>query len=252
MKLLKYRKISGKIHCETGLHIGVSRDNIQIGGIDNPVIRNSLDNLPYIPGSSLKGKLRSLVEWKYTDIKSKNGNIHNCSDANCPICRIFGTTDENAAFGPTRLIVRDAFIVEKDKKEKSLILESMEKNYFEIKEEVSIDRLRGTAAKAGPRTMERVPAGVEFDFEMVYRIFEFEEGDQLNQVEKDNKMFNYVIEAMSLLEKDVLGGSGSRGYGKVKFKDIRIEDFQDGEQKLITEGENLKIIQEKIKTYEDF
>ncbi|WP_297499767.1 type III-A CRISPR-associated RAMP protein Csm3, partial [Thermococcus sp.] len=54
--------IRGRIKALTGLHIGSQRDVSEIGGIDNPVIKDPHTGLPYIPGSSLKGKLRSLFE----------------------------------------------------------------------------------------------------------------------------------------------------------------------------------------------
>lgn len=118
MKLIGYKRIEGIIEVITGLHIGGSTTTIEIGGKDNPVIKHPITKVPYIPGSSIKGKMRSLLEWKLgklnTDRNSNDfGNVHKwCNDKECPICVIFGTSAEEAGIGPTRLIVRDAVLDE--------------------------------------------------------------------------------------------------------------------------------------------
>ncbi|MFQ6063346.1 MAG: type III-A CRISPR-associated RAMP protein Csm3, partial [Methanosarcinales archaeon] len=124
----------------------------------------------------------------------------------CIICRIFGTSADEATFGPNRLIVRDAYLteesrieLEKMKKEKGLL-------YAEEKTENRINRI---TAKATPRQIERVPAGINFNFELVFRVFDTDTDSQ--------ELLNYVKEGIELIEMDALGGSGSRGYGKVKF-----------------------------------
>ena len=70
MKLEKVVTISGQIECKTGLCIKGSNSDLNIGGADSEVIKNPLTGHPYIPGSSIKGKMRSQLEKKY-DIKSK-------------------------------------------------------------------------------------------------------------------------------------------------------------------------------------
>ena len=114
---LKYKIIKGILQCETGLRVGGSSNTIEIGGMDNPVIRNPINDQPYIPGSSLKGKIRSLLEWELGKIMS-DGSIHRCDDPSCVICRIFGSTDDNIERGPTRVIFRDAFLTSKGTVEK--------------------------------------------------------------------------------------------------------------------------------------
>lgn len=57
-KLVEIYKISGQIKLETGLHIGGDEGVIEIGGNDNPIVRDISTGNPYIPGSSLKGKMR--------------------------------------------------------------------------------------------------------------------------------------------------------------------------------------------------
>jgi CRISPR-associated protein Csm3 len=214
MRLIKYKKITGKIIVKTGLHIGGSVDVIEIQGVDNPIIKNPMTNEPYIPGSSLKGKMRSLLEWKLGKIEP-NGPHQWCNDIACPICRIFGTSSDDANLGPTRVLVRDAELTSKckDKIHKEGI------SLTEVKYENSIDRI---SARANPRSLERVSAGVEFDFEILYRVF-----DMGDQGKTDEELFKYVIDGLRYLQQDTLGGSGSRGSGKIAFKELKDEGGED-------------------------
>jgi len=182
--------INGKIEVKTGLHIGGSKETLEIGGLDNPVIRTK-DGKVYIPGSSLKGKIRSLLEQK--EGKSSSSP---CECGTCDICKIFGPHKSEKITEPVRIIVRDAYA-------------EGEKNIqTERKIENIIDRVRGTAVS--PREIERVPAGTKFDFEIIFNVYK----------EDDIKLINKFVEGMKLLEDDYLGGSGSRGYGKIEFKEI--------------------------------
>jgi len=209
LKLKEYIKITGKLVCKTGLRIGSSKDDIEIGGLDNPIIRDSLTKQPYIPGSSLKGKMRSILEYRYCAEQIKGGEPCGCGKETCPVCRIFGPhRNVRHELGPTRIIVRDAQLSEKSQHELEQRLES-DAAYSEIKQEVSIDRKTGTASRAGPRSMERVPAGAEFNLNISLRIFE---GDD------EKAMVGYVKEALNLLQEDYLGASGTRGYGWVKIE----------------------------------
>jgi CRISPR-associated protein Csm3 len=199
MKLLKHRMVTGKILLKTGLHIGTGSETIQIGGMDNPIIKSPLNDYPYIPGSSLKGKMRSLLEWKYCEthdhMKPDNGNSGNpCDCGRCDICKMFGVSgaEENQQ-GPTRIIVRDAHLTPQSREALSRMRQEKGVIYAEEKYENSIDRLKGTAKN--PRPTERVPSGIDFEFEIVLRVFE---GDD------EQEMMDKVR-------------SGSRGYGKVEF-----------------------------------
>ena len=212
--------IKGKIKCETGMHIGGSTERFEVGGIDAPVIR-SPDGYPYIPGSSVKGKMRYLMEWELGKI-DENGDPHACNDENCPICRIFGTSAEKGKTGPTRLTVRDSHPTD-DTKEKWENLDT-DLLYTEHKIENVINRITSGAV---PRDMERVPKDSEFDIEMVYGIYSL--GDD---GKTDMENVEQVFKAMRLLEDSALGGSGSRGYGKIKFIDKKIiiksaEDYKE-------------------------
>lgn len=226
MKLVGYKNIEGLIEVVTGLHIGGSTTMIEIGGKDNPVIKNPLTKEPFIPGSSLKGKMRSLLEWKLGLIDDRRkidgkdnkdfGEVHKfnspkCEKEKCPICLIFGTSADDAALGPTRLIVRDA-VMDNDfmNKQKTTNATWTVLDLTEDKYENTINRI---TARANPRNFEMVIAGAEFKFTMSYRVFD---GD-------DENLFDQVIESLRLIEKDALGGAGSRGCGQIKFK-IKIGD----------------------------
>ena len=108
MKQIDTKKLSGKIVVKTGLHIGAGNDKVEIGGMDNPIIRNPLTHEPYIPGSSIKGKMRSLMEWKFDKLKSTGGKVCSCGLPECKVCRVFGSAntkseeakDRGRAFSP--------------------------------------------------------------------------------------------------------------------------------------------------------
>ncbi|MFC1730368.1 type III-A CRISPR-associated RAMP protein Csm3 [candidate division KSB1 bacterium] len=212
MKLLKNKVIKGEIRLQTGLHIGGSAQSIEIGGMDNPIIRNPRNSEPYIPGSSLKGKMRSILEWKLNKI-SQSGNPHEwCDNDVCPICRIFGTSSDAAHMGPTRLLVRDATLSENDR-------ENI-KNGVPITEEKYENSINRITARANPRPLERVVPGVSFDFEMVYRIFDID-GDN---GKTDEELFQTVLDGLRFIEQDSLGGYGSRGSGHVRFENLADEE----------------------------
>lgn len=206
-------KIKGKIEVLTGLHIGGGDDTMKIGGIDNQVVKDTNSGYPYIPGSSLKGKMRSLLEWKYglvgisegepfsskylKDVKFKNGDDRKKAEN---LLKLFG--DKDGEFGITRISVGDCFIT-KEIEEK---YKNKEIKLSEAKYENVIDRVSGTAKH--PRQTERVPGGVKFNFDIRVKVLD----------EDDKEEFIKIIkEGLELIEADYLGGNGSRGYGRVKF-----------------------------------
>ena len=228
MRLTHIRKIVGQIELISGLHIGGGNTEMHIGGTDNPVIKNPVTDQPYIPGSSLKGKMRSLMEWRAGVVGITNGRPIGFKDLAAPgldgdqreqgktILKLFGGAPESAPdeallreIGPTRLAFWDcnmnAVWVEK-MQENSLLL-------TEVKMETAIDRIQGVAAAGSLRNTERVPAGARFDFQLTLRV------DLLGE----------VLGGLKLLELTGLGGSGSRGYGKIRFAGLAMEgeDLQD-------------------------
>jgi CRISPR-associated protein Csm3 len=175
-----------RIKVVTGLHIGIGSDKPEIGGVDNPFIKDPISKLPYIPGSSLKGKLRSLLETEAHDFTGK------------VIEKAFGGDDNS----PTRFIFRDINLVGKHR---DLFLSG--KYQTEIKTEIKIDRKTGTATPGALRTTERIPPTIEFEGNILVR-----------SIDKDDEELNISMlkKAIELLNNDYLGGSGSRGYGAVE------------------------------------
>ena len=202
-KLIKKVIYSGTITLKTGLHIGGTNAALNIGGPDKFVVRNPINNVPYIPGSSLKGKMRALVE-------IYNGETNGGKPTNNPNHKagaLFGVSGDNEQSHASRLIVRDAEL-----DINSCDFSNTDLPYTESKTEVTIDRI---TAQAMPRTFERVPAGAQFKLNMVLNIFEGEDEAQLKATLK---------QAIELLEDDYLGGHGSRGYGQVE---IALEEPQE-------------------------
>lgn len=209
-------EIKGIITLLSGLHIGASDTEMKIGGIDSPVVKHPYTNQPYIPGSSLKGKMRSLLEWRagvatlnagkpasYSMIKESKFALTNIQKTEVEyIVKLFGGSgdEKNTNIGPTRLSFWDCPIDSKWlENRKDFVL-------FEEKTENVIDRVTGTAKH--PRRIERVPADVQFSFKVIIKCLELQEKDVL---------LPYFLKGLKLLEMDSLGGSGSRGYGKIQF-----------------------------------
>ena len=202
-KLVKKILVSTKLTVVTGLHIGGSKDSVEIGGIDNPVIKVATrKNQPYIPGSSLKGKMRCLLEQVNGATAVGKSEIVN---------NLFGYASNNQ---PSKLIVRDAYL--SDDSIKSLIEASLDMPYTENKYENTIDRVKGATVKGGIRQSERVPAGAEFDVKMVINVWDNDNADELKQL---------LQQGIALIENDYLGGSGSRGYGQVKFGELNFVEL---------------------------
>ncbi|MBE6049606.1 MAG: type III-A CRISPR-associated RAMP protein Csm3 [Clostridium sp.] len=204
---------------KTGLHIGGGSSSVEIGGIDNSVIKN-YKGQPFIPGSSLKGKMRSLTELVLGHLKPKDDKCSPCQCGECSVCKIYGVgapnnkkdKDKDIQILPTRVIVRDAFLkpeVAQKMYNKKGDFKELELNYTESKWENQIDRLRSTA---NPRLIERVPEDAVFETEFIYTVFNKEDIENLN----------VLIDGFKYLEDDYLGANGTRGYGKVEFKNINI------------------------------
>lgn len=208
MKLFGYKEISGIIKCRTGLRIGGTKDSLDIGGGDGPIIRHPITDLPYIPGSSLKGKMRSLLELSTGKVRP-DGKPHNCES--CDVCVFFGSL---VTPSPTWFLFRDAPLTQEWETKLREAQEEKELNFSELKNENWINRHTGRAGQGGPRTFERVPAETEFQFNAVIRIF-----DSNNE----QKALNFMKKGLKLLLQDYLGSSGSRGYGQIEFKDLTLD-----------------------------
>ena len=220
MKLLEIKRIEGIITLKSGLHIGSGNMEMHIGGTDNPVIVHPHTRRPYIPGSSIKGKVRSLLEMK-SGLMVKTGgavlkpsvlNLKGLQEAELKeaagILKIFGSSpdekqeDSMKTLGPTRVSFSDCSLNEKWLKK----ADDNQWQYLEVKSENSINRIEGTAKD--PRFTERVPEGAQFDLLITFKVFEND----------DEKLFKMLLTGLKLLEMDALGGSGSRGYGRIKIE----------------------------------
>lgn len=221
LTLKEIKKLEGKIILKSGLHIGSGNMEMHIGGIDNPVIKHPHTLEPYIPGSSLKGKVRSLMEMAsgLVPFADDNGGIVSLETLGKvenkgpelakkakDILKIFGSSgsdnDEDAGLGPTRVSFADCYLDEDWKK----MARANRWQLTEVKSENSIDRIKGTAKH--PRFIERVPEGTRFKFSLTFKI--------LDDYDKD--LFEELLKGLKLLEFDTLGGNGSRGYGRIKFE----------------------------------
>jgi len=229
-KLQKKIFLTGTIEALTGLHIGGTNQQMGIGGPDKLVIRNPLTQLPIIPGSSLKGKMRALLELvkgAYNKSSDKFGEVGSDPE----ITKLFGTPATGDNPHASRLIVRDAELANISDPG----WENTDMLYSEAKTEVSINRL---TSKANPRTFERVPAGAEFKYQMVVNVVA--EDEQVENVEND--LLKLLALGMELVEKDYLGGQGSRGYGQIKFKNTKITQID-----YRTENPQCQDVDEKVK-----
>lgn len=214
-------EITGTIEVLTGMHIGGSKEFSAIGAVDSPVMRDVKTNDPFIPGSSIKGKLRFLLQEKYRKEITKTHN----DDVEL-VCKLFGSgsTKENSNPQMSRLYFSDAFLTNKDYF-KSIGINEV----TEVKFENYIERFTSIAV---PRQIERVIRGSEFGLNIIYN------GEKDEDIEED---LGYLKEAFELLKYSALGGSGSRGYGRVKIKDLKIN--------LVTgdiDGERVEAIKEKF------
>lgn len=218
MQLTRIQKITGRIVLKSGLHIGAGDTEMRIGGTDNPVVKDPLTGQPYIPGSSLKGKIRSLLEWRHGLI-TFDGKVYSFKqlrekdDPNGrALLKLFGGAPDKEVdglvkeIGPTRLAFWDCPL---DADWKKTVSDARNLLTTEAKSENSINRIAGVADN--PRFTERVIAGAEFDFALTLKV-----------IDKDD-LLPMVLDGLKLLELDSLGGSGSRGYGKIEFKALQLD-----------------------------
>ena len=220
--------LEGEITCQTGLHIGAGKGSLEIGGADNPVVKDAF-GVPYIPGSSLRGRLRALLEQslglavpgELVYLSKRRGQevrIHDSDRPDDEICILFGRNPgrvekvsgdaiEATTATPARLTVYDApLIVDSITPQ---MRENLDDELTEVKSENAVDRI---TSQANPRTLERVPAGARFRFRLVFDVL----------CPEDRPLLARVAEGLRLLEDDALGGGGSRGNGRVAFSSLTL------------------------------
>lgn len=228
LKLIGKLILEGQLHCETGLHIGAGKGSLEIGGSDNPVVKDA-SGRPYIPGSSLRGKIRSLLEQfsgaavpaelvYLSRRKGQEVRIHQSDRPDDEICILFGrnagrmervTGDaaESHNATPARLAVFDAPL--ETESITAAMRENLDDELTEVKNENAIDRI---TSQANPRTLERVPSGARFKVRFVMDLL----------CDEDAPLFAQLVQGLRLLEDDALGGGGSRGSGRVRFSNLKL------------------------------
>jgi CRISPR-associated protein Csm3 len=228
LKLIGKLILEGDLTCHTGLHIGAGKGSLEIGGADNPVVKDAF-GLPYVPGSSLRGKIRSLLEQSsgmampselvyLSKRKGQEVRIHQSDRPDDEICLLFGRSPgrmdrvsgeplESSVATPARLTVYDAPLIGDSITPQ--MREAMDDELTEVKSENAIDRI---TSQANPRTLERVPAGAKFYFRMVMDVL----------CPEDRELFARLVEGLRLLEDDSLGGGGSRGNGRVALSGLKL------------------------------
>src|ERR1700688_4405078 len=228
LKLIGKLILEGEMHCETGLHVGAGKGSLEIGGADNPVVKDA-QGRPYVPGSSLRGRIRSLLEQatgmavpsELVYISKRKGQevrIHQSDRPDDEICILFGRSPgrmekaggealESNHASPARLAVFDAPL-DLDSITAPM-RENMDDELTEIKSENAIDRI---TSQANPRTLERVPAGARFKVRMVLDLL----------CAEDAPLFGQLVQGLRLLEDDTLGGGGSRGSGRIRFANLKL------------------------------
>src|SRR5690348_17255544 len=258
LKLIGKLILEGELHCETGLHVGAGKGSLEIGGSDNPVVKDAFGR-PYVPGSTLRGKLRSLLEQTsgmavpaelayLSKRKGQEVRIHQSDRPDDEICLIFGRSPgrmervtgealEGSQATPARLAVYDAPL-DPDSITPQM-RENMDDELTEVKSENAIDRI---TSQANPRTLERVPAGARFRVRFILDVL----------CEEDAPLFVHLVQGLRLLEDDALGGGGSRGSGRVKFAGLQLvwrnrEYYTSGAaQKELISGADLAALQKLV------
>lgn len=220
--------LQGEIQCQTGLHIGAGKGSLEIGGADNPVVKDAF-GIPYIPGSSLRGRLRSLLEQTLgltvpaeliylSRRKGQEVRIHQSNRPDDDVCILFGRTPgrvervtgeavDTSVATPARLTVYDAPLIQESITQQ--MRENLDDELTEVKSENAVDRI---TSQANPRTLERVPATARFRFRMILDVL----------CEEDKALLATVAAGLRLLEDDTLGGGGSRGSGRVSFSGLSL------------------------------
>jgi len=263
LKLIGKLILEGEMHCETGLHVGAGKGSLEIGGADNPVVKDA-HGRPYVPGSTLRGRIRALLEQStgmaipselvfISKRKGQEVRIHQSDRPDDEICILFGRspgrmekvgggdTDSNNAT-PARLSVFDAPLDPESITPQ--MRETLDDELTEVKSENAIDRI---TSQANPRTLERVPAGARFRIRMVLDIL----------CAEDAVLPALLAQGLRLLEDDALGGGGSRGSGRVRFDNLKMtwrgKDYyaSGAPEREIAAGADVAALQAKVQEIGD-
>jgi CRISPR-associated protein Csm3 len=263
LKLIGKLILEGEMHCETGLHVGAGKGSLEIGGADNPVVKDA-HGRPYVPGSTLRGRIRALLEQStgmaipselvfISKRKGQEVRIHQSDRPDDEICILFGRSPgrmekvgggdiESNHATPARLSVFDAPL--EPESITPQMRETLDDELTEVKSENAIDRI---TSQANPRTLERVPAGARFRIRMVLDIL----------CAEDAVLPALLAQGLRLLEDDALGGGGSRGSGRVRFDKLKLtwrgKDYYaaGASEREIAAGADLAALQAKVQEIGD-
>jgi CRISPR-associated protein Csm3 len=263
LKLIGKLILEGEMHCETGLHVGAGKGSLEIGGADNPVVKDA-HGRPYVPGSTLRGRIRALIEQStgmaipselvfISKRKGQEVRIHQSDRPDDEVCILFGRSPgrmekvgggeiESNFATPARLSVFDAPLMLDSITPQ--MRETLDDELTEVKSENAIDRI---TSQANPRTLERVPAGARFGVRMVVDIL----------CAEDSTLPGLVVQGLRLLEDDALGGGGSRGSGRVRFDNLKMtwrgKDYyaSGAAEREIAAGADLATLQAKVQEIGD-
>ena len=213
MRKTGYHEITGVIHCLSGLRVGGSDELLQIGGTDLTCIKHPVTLKPYIPGSSIKGKMRSEQEQRLGKFGAGGTEPCGCARTDCLVCRVFGPHKKaRHDLGPTRIVVRDAACTQGGE--------------TELKSENVINRKTGAALH--PRKVERVVAGSDFSLRIGIQVWDLDE--QITYKNKDKQdqkggvaLVEFVKDGLRALQQTGLGSGISKGSGEIEFRDLKLD-----------------------------
>lgn len=197
-KLVKIISKKGTVKVINKVHVGIGQA-FGIGGIDNAIVRNIYTGDPYIPGSSLKGRMRSGLEVALGRIDGDGGACA-CGRADCIVCKLFGTRSNAGKCGPGRLVIYDIELSDEFKKKEEVIT-TLTHN--------SINRTTGRAKDGAFMSFEAIESGTILNYRIDIKVFE---GDN------EKELCDTVDKCLSYVELSGIGGKVSSGYGKVKFE----------------------------------
>ena len=209
MRKIGYHEITGIIHCLSGLRVGGSDELLQIGGTDLTCIKHPVTLRPYIPGSSIKGKMRSESEQRLGKV-GVGGKPCGCKQQDCLVCRVFGphaTPQHN--LGPTRIVVRDAQCIRGGEIEK--------------KSSTAIDRNTGSALRGALRTEERIVPGSEFTLRIGIQVWDLDNDCKHKDKTGGDALVEFVKDGLCALQQTGIGSGISKGSGEIEFRDLKLD-----------------------------
>jgi CRISPR-associated protein Csm3 len=210
MRKTGYHEITGVIHCLSGMRVGGSDELLQIGGTDLTCIKNPVTLIPYIPGSSIKGKMRSELEQRLGKF-GHDGKPCGCIRKDCLVCTVFGPhAKPKHDLGPTRIVLRDA-------------QPFGDVQAPERKSSTAINRNTGSALGGSLRSEERVPAGSEFSLRIGIQVWDLDINSRHNGKNGGEALVEFVKDGLRAIQQTGLGSGISKGSGEIEFRGLKLD-----------------------------